>query len=174
MPSVLSNAPAIFQRPVDYIIQNLEGTSNLMRLRQLMKQLLEARLTINLFKSTSRKSSVVYLGHVVGNGIVHPIKANEGAILALPLGTIRKVLIRLLGMAGFYRRFCNDLFTLVAHLTDVTSSSIPFQWTLTHEKAFEHLKTFLAFSPVVWKSDHFHHFQLQIGFSGVGIDVVFL
>ena len=104
----LSNAPATFQRAIKYITQNLEGTStyldyllvisdsweeHLVRLRQLMDRLQEAGLSINLVKSIFGRSSVVYLGNVVGDGTVRLKKAKVEAILAFLLRTTRKVSI---------------------------------------------------------------------------------
>ena len=86
-----------------------------MHLRSLMTRLQEAGLTINLVKSSFGKSSVGYLGHVVGNGTVRPKEANVEAILAFPTPTTRKALMRFLGMAGFDRRFCNNFSTDKPH-----------------------------------------------------------
>ena len=189
MPFGLSNAPATFQRAINYITQGLEGTSaylddlvvtsddwveHVIRLRRLMGRLQEAGLTINLAKSTFGKSTVVYLGHVVGNGKVRPKRANVEAILDFPVPTTRKALMRFLGMAGFYRRFCMNFSTLAAPLTDLTSSSVPFHWTPICDQAFHHLKTFLSSEPVVWTPDHSRPFHLQVDASGVGVGAVLL
>ena len=77
----------------------------------------------NLPKSSFGTSSVVYLGHVVGQGMVGLKEANVDGILAFPTPSTRKSLMRFLGMAGFYRRFCSNFSTLAAPLT---SSTTPF------------------------------------------------
>ena len=66
---------------------------------------------------------------MVGNGTVRTKEANVEAILAFPTPTTRKPLLRFLGMAGFYRRFCNNFSTV----TNLTSASVPFTWTLACE-----------------------------------------
>ena len=144
------------------------------RLQKLLERLQEAGLSINLAKSTFGRSSVVYLGHVVGNGMVRPKEANVEAILSFPRPTTRKALMRFLGMAGFYRRFCPNFSTLASPLTTLTSTSIPFHWTPACDQAFQHLKAFLASNPVVWAPDHSRPFHLQIDASGVGIGAVLL
>ena len=125
-----------------------------------MTGLQEADFTISLAKSSFGKSSVRYLGHVVGNGTVRPKEANVEAILAFPTPPTRQALIRFLEMAGFYRRFCNTFSTVAASLTNLTSASVPFTWTPACEQAFQHLKRFLASSPVVWTPDHSRPFHL--------------
>ena len=185
----MSNAPATFQRAINYITQDLAGTSaylddiviisqdwaeHLERLRELMERLEEAGFTINLAKSTFGRSSVVYLGHVVGDGQVRPKTANVEAILSFPLPNTRKELMRFLGMAGFYRRFCRNFPSLATSLTDLTSPSVPFMWTPGCDQAFQHLKTFLSSEPVVWAPNHALPFHLQTDASGVGIGAVLL
>ena len=48
--------------------------------------------------------------------------------------------MRFLGMAGFYRRFCNNFSTVAAPLTNLTSASVPFTWNPACEQAVQHLK----------------------------------
>ena len=54
-------------------------------------QLKQANLTVNLSKSGFVKAKVIYLGHVVGHGVVTPIKAKVTSIIAYPIPEIRKV-----------------------------------------------------------------------------------
>ena len=131
-----------------------------MHLQTLMTRLEEAGRIINLAKSSFGRSSVGYLEHVVGNGTVRPKEANVEAILAFPTPTTRKALLRFLGMAGLYRGFFNNFATVAAPLTNLTSASVPYTWTPACEQAFQHLKRFLASSPVVWTHDHSRPFYL--------------
>ena len=57
-------------------------------------------------KSDFVKVKVIYLGHVVGHGIVTPIKAKVKSIIDYPIPKNQKSLMRFLGMAGYYRKFC--------------------------------------------------------------------
>ncbi|XP_045109147.1 uncharacterized protein LOC123503449 [Portunus trituberculatus] len=131
---------------LDHLVVTLDDwVTHLTRLRRLMGRLQEAGLTINLARSTFRKSTMVYLGHVVGNGKVRP-RSKRGGHPWLP--TTRTALVRFLGMAGFYRRFCRNFSILAAPLTDLIntsvafrgaalpltdhiSTSVPFHWTAT-------------------------------------------
>ena len=95
MPFGMKNAPATFQRMVNHIVAHNEGceayVDNLIvysqtweqhigQLRRLFEKLSQAKLTVNLLKSEFCQASVVYLGHVVGQGMVKPIKAKVEAI----------------------------------------------------------------------------------------------
>ena len=82
--------------------------------------------------------------------------------------------MRFLGISGSYRRFCNNFSNVAAPLANLTSASIPFTWTPACEQAFQHLKSFLASSQVVWTPDHSRPFHLETDASGVGTGAVLL
>lgn len=75
-------------------------------------------LTVNLGKSDFAKATVQYLGHVVGQGKVLPSTAKIQAILDYSVPDNKKSVMRLVGMCGFYRRFCPNLSTVIAPLTE--------------------------------------------------------
>ena len=185
----MCNAPATFQRMITGVVQGLEGTAaylddivvvaktwpeHLTRLRKLFGKLQESGLTINLAKSNFGQGTVTYLGHTVGQGAVLPKKANVEAIIALPPPTSRKEVMRFLGMAGFYRRFCTNFSTVAAPLTNLTSTSVPFKWTPDCDQSFTRLKTLLSSPPVLRTPDFQQPFHLQVDASGVGIGAALL
>ena len=189
MPFGLTNAPATFQRMINYVIQELEGVyayiddiviisdtwqEHVCRLTQLFHRLKEVGLTINLAKSMFGSGTVVYLGHVVGMGQLRPKQANVEAILKFPTPTTRKDLMRFLGMAGFYRRFCPNFSAVSAPLTNLTSSKVPFIWKKECDVAFQQLKSMLSSGPVLRTPDHLKPFVLYIDASIKGVGAVLL
>lgn len=187
MPFGLSNAPATFQRVMNFVIRQLEGTfvylddllvvSNswevhLTRLSSLLQRLEEAGFTINLPKSNFGQATVTYLGHVVGQGQTRPKQANIEAILDFPRPSNKREVQRFIGMCGFYRRFCPNFSTLAASLTDLTSSKVAFKWTSDCEKAFLQLKALLSSSPVLRTPDLMKPFVLHIDASNSGVGAV--
>ncbi|PIK38095.1 hypothetical protein BSL78_25070 [Apostichopus japonicus] len=86
------------------------------QLRQLFQKLSEAKLTVNLTKSEFCHASVTYLGHVVGQGQVKPLKAKVEAIEQYPAPTNKKALMRFLGMVGYYRKFCPNFSDIASPL----------------------------------------------------------
>ena len=54
---------------------------HLKRLEPVLFQLKQANLSVNLSKSYFVKAKVIYLGHVVGYGVVTPIKAKSKSSL---------------------------------------------------------------------------------------------
>jgi len=70
---------------------------------------LSTDLTVNLVKSEFGHAHVTYLGHVVGQGQVKPVDAKV-EVIKYSTATDRKELMRFfLGMAGYYRKFCQHL-----------------------------------------------------------------
>lgn len=189
MPFGMCNAPATFQRAINYTIQGLEGVKSYLddllvisdswdvhirRLRSLFSRLDEAGFTINLAKSKFCSATVTYLGHIVGQGRTLPKQANVEVILAYPTPTTRKSLMRFLGMVGFYRRFCSNFSSVAAPLTDMTSSKCPFQWGPECAEAFNKLKLFISSEPVLRTPNYSRPFSLQIDASGHGVGAVLL
>ncbi|XP_063585832.1 uncharacterized protein LOC134763205 [Penaeus indicus] len=189
MPFGMCNAPATFQRAINYTIQGLEGVKSYLddllvisdswdvhirRLHALFSRLDEAGFTINLAKSIFCSATVTYLGHIVGQGRTLPKQANVEAIQAYPTPTTRKSLMRFLGMVGFYRRFCSNFSSIATPLTDMTSSKCAFQWTPECAEAFDKLKLFISSEPVLRTPDYSRPFSLQIDASGHGVGAVLL
>jgi hypothetical protein len=87
----------------------------------LTKRLSEAKLTINLVKSEFGCGHVTYLGHIVGQGkpsTVKPVNAKVDAIADFPQPTTnKKHVMRLLGMAGYYRKFCPNFSSITEPLS---------------------------------------------------------
>ena len=67
-------------------------------------------------------STVMYLGHRVGRGGIRPMEAKVKDILELKPPRNKKALRKFLWLIGFYRRFCRNLASARALLTDLLST----------------------------------------------------
>ena len=116
----LRNAPVTFQRLMNTVVAGLDGCAvylddvvvhsntwgaHLEVIRALFRRLFEACLTVNLAKCEFARATVTYLGKVVGQGQVSPVRAKTLAIDRYPSPTSKKDLMRFLGMVGFYHGF---------------------------------------------------------------------
>ena len=54
---------------------------------------------------------MLYIWAIVGQGMVRTIKAKVEAIEKFPTPRIKKALQRFLGMAGYYRKFCQPFLS---------------------------------------------------------------
>ena len=185
----LRNAPATFQRLMNKVVSGLVGCTvysddvvidsdtwenHLQRIRALFDRLTWARLTINLAKCEFAKATVMYLGKVVGQGQVRPVRAKVLAVDQFPVPTTKKELSRFLGMLGYYRGFCKDFSTVVAPLTSLLSPKVKFEWSLACQEAFESAKTLLCSAPVLAAPQMDEPFSLYADASKVGAGAVLM
>ena len=80
--------------------------------------------------------------------------------------------MRFLGMAGYYRKFCNNFSTLSAPLTNLLKKSQKFVWSQDCQNAFEQLKAMLQNAPVLSAPDFDKPFKLAVDASDVGAGAV--
>ena len=187
MPFGLKNAPATFQRLVNNIIAEVEGCeayiddlvvysetweNHLDQLHQLFDRLSKANLTVNLAKSDFCCATVSYLGHVVGQGQVKPIQAKVEAIDKFPPPTNKKELMRFLGMAGYYRKYCPNFSVIANPMTNLLKKNSKFIWTNACQEAFDKIKAILMNSPVLTAPNFNNQFKLMVDASDVGCGAV--
>ena len=115
-----------------------------------------------------------YLGHIVGQGQVRPVTAKVGATINYPVPTTEKEVMRFLGMAGYYQKFCRDFATLREPLTNLLKKNTTFVWNGTTQKAFDSVKTLLISAPVLTMPDFGKPFILTINASDFGAGAVLL
>jgi len=189
LPFGMRNAPATFQRLMNYLTADLEGVrcylddlviwsdsweEHLVRLRALFSALSAANLTVNLQKSEFGHAHVTFLGHVIGQGQVAPVAAKVEAVLQYPAPVDRKGLMRFMGMAGYYRRFCKNFSQVSAPLTNLLSTKRAFRWSDDCQQAFENLKHLLCTAPVLQAPDINKPFAIQVDASDNGVGAVLL
>lgn len=131
-------------------------------------------LSVNLSKSEFAKATVTYLGKVVGQGPVRPVRAKVEAIDKYPTPTTKKELMRFLGMVGFYRCFCRNFSAVAVPLTNLLRGGVDFCWTPLCQQAFERVKMLLTEAPVLAAPSFDRAFKLQVDASNVGAGAVLL
>lgn len=183
------NAPATFQRLMNRVVRGLVGCAvylddlvvysdtweqQLERIKSVFERLSAANLTINLAKCEFAKATVVYLGRVVGQGTVKPVRAKVLAIDSFPVPVTKKELMRFLGMVGYYRCFCANFSTLVSPLTDLLKGKARFVWSPSCQRAFERVKALISNAPVLAAPRWDRAFVLEVDASLVGAGAVLL
>ena len=189
MPFGMKNSGSTFQRFMDRIVSGLPDTEvyvddlivdtegpdtqdtwldHLASIRALFDKLREHTLTVNLGKSDFAKATVKYLGHVVGQGQILPSTAKVQAILEIDPPENRKGVLRIIGMVGAYRRFCPNLSTILAPLTNLVSPKTKFEWTDQCQMALNKIKGILGSYPVLVPPDYTKEFRLYVDCSDVG------
>ena len=130
MPFGMKNSPATFSMIItglnnckayidDAIIYSEEWDQQKKTIREFFERLSKATLTINLAKSEFCHATLTILVHVVGQGQVKPVEAKVKAISNFPVPTCKRQLMRYLGMAGYYRKFCDNFSVIAEPLTNL-------------------------------------------------------
>ena len=189
MPFGMKNSPATFQRLINYLIADIKGCEayiddviiysntwekHLQIMHKFFQRLSESNLTVNLSKSEFGCGHVTYLGHIVGQGKVKPIDAKVEAISAFPQPSSKKQVMRFLGMAGYYRKFCPNFSSVTEPLTELLRKNVKFVWTERCQLAFEKLKALLQSAPVLSAPDFNRPFKLAVDASDIAAGAVLL
>ena len=190
MPFGLQGAPATFQRLMDRVTRGMEEFAaaylddlvihcdtweeHLSHVRLVLQCLREAGLTVKARKCQFGMEQCLYLGHIVGNGMVRPEMSKVEAISAFATPRTKKEVRVFLGLTGYYRKFIPDFATIAAPLTDLTRKTAPnlVNWSQECEEAFVELKARMCSSPVLRSPDFAKPFIVQTDASERGIGAV--
>ena len=96
------------------------------------------------------------------------------AISDFPVPTCKRQLMRFLGMAGYYRKFCDNFSVIAEPLTNLLSKRAKFIWTNDCQKAFDILKAILKNEPVLLAPNFAKEFKLAVDASDTGAGSVLM
>ena len=142
--------------------------------KEFFERLSKAKLTINLAKNEFCHATLTFLGHIVGQGQVKPVEAQVKAISDFPVPTCNRQLLRFLGMAGYYRKFCDNLSVIAEPLTNLLSKRTKFIGTNDRQKAFDIQKAILKNEPVLLAPNFAKEFKLAVGAIDTGAGTVLM
>jgi hypothetical protein len=145
MPFGLCNAPATFMRVMndvlrpfldDYVIVYLDDIlifrksreEHVKHVKQVLDVLKKEKLFLKLSKCEFGKTSLIYLGHIVGGGELKIDPSKVKVILEWPRpSNVTEVRI-FLGATQYWRKFIANFSSIAAPLHAVTSVKQVFQW----------------------------------------------
>ena len=110
----------------------------------------------------------------MGQGQVKPLEAKVSAISEFPVHKCKRQLMRFLGMAGYYRKFCKNFSGIAEPLINLLKKSTKFKCNDKCKNAFDRLKAILKSAPVLLAPDFDKCFKLAVDASDVGIAAVLL
>ncbi len=116
------------------------------------EQLRVQNVFTNLTKCELARVTMMYLGQVVGQGTVCPVKEKVQAV------------------TYYYRSFCE----VVAPLTNLLKADVTFVWSFVCQQAFERVKMMICNAPVLAAPRFDRPFSLQVDISHVGAGAVLL
>ena len=166
MPFGLATAPLTFNKIVrklfkgmnqvityfdDICIFSNNWEEHINELREVFLRLKESGFTVKPSKLELGYSSIKFLGHIVGEGILKPDPDNIDKILKLQQPKTKKQVRSLIGLASYYSKFIPGFATLTAPLTDLTKKgkSNKIVWTVECDSALRTIQTLLSSYPIL-------------------------
>ena len=103
-------------------------------------------------KCTLTGGKCIYLGHIVGGGLVKPMDCE---VLAVKNFKQPKTVRSFLGLYGYYKKFIPNFSTIATPISELTRKSMPkrVRWTSKCGKAFRELKETVTHAPVLVTPD---------------------
>ena len=145
-------------------------------MRKFFTRVRDANLALKPSKCFIGYTSLVFLGHKLGQDSVSPNDDVVSKIKAAPSPTSKMQLRSFLGLVGYYRAFVPNFAAIAAPLTDLTKKGAPdtLIWTDVQEQAFQTLKRHICVQPVLCLPDMSKPFILQTDASADGIGAILL
>lgn len=186
MPFGLKNAPSTFQRVMDNVLGELQGShclcymddiiiystslqEHMENLTQVFKRLKKANLKIQLDKSEFLKREVAFLGHIVTPEGVKPNPQKIEAIKNFPIPRTDKQIKSFLGLLGYYRKFISNFSDLTKPLTACLRKDCKIKLTDDYIQCFEKCKKLLCQEPILQYPDFERPFLVTTDASNVAI-----
>jgi len=124
-----------------------------------VREVLRRLRTNGLFASPNKyvfhRDKVEFLGFILGPQGVQMDNSKVSVIQEWPTPRCLKDVQAFLGFANFYRCFIHNYSRIATPLTQLTRKSVPWNWSLGCEQAFQELKKAFTQAPVLthWNPD---------------------
>lgn len=167
LPFGLKTSPAIFQRilnniirkyklsnfAVNYIDDILEFSKSfkehINHLTQLLTAIQKEGFRLKFTKYKFAENSVKYLGHMISNNSIHPIKDNLISIRDFPIPKTQRNVKQFLGKINFYNKYIPNIAITLDPLHNLLRKGQKFLWTKVCQQSFDKMKQMLCSQPVL-------------------------
>jgi hypothetical protein len=191
MPFGLCNAPATFMRLMndvlhpfidsfvivyldDILIFSNTWKEHLSHVTQVLETLKKTQLISNLQKCEFGKTSLIYLGHMIGGGELRVDPEKIAAITQWPIPTNVTEVRSFMGATQYLRKFIVNFSTVATPLHAITAKGKRFHWGKTQQRAFEDLKKKINDAPVLAMPNLQRPFELETDASGYALGAVLM
>lgn len=159
MPFGVSSAPAIWQKTLESILEDIEGViifyddvlvwgktqaEHDARLRAVLKRFEEACLRLRREKCLISQPQVQYIGYEVCEEGLKPSADQIEDVLNAPRPHDVSTLRSFLGLVNFFGRFIPDCSSLLYPLNQLLKKDVKFVWSADCERSFQQAKQYLA------------------------------
>ena len=155
MPFGLCNAPATFQRTMNFLLHDVTNTNvfidditvysetledHLLHLENLLSRLHKEQFYAKRSKCSFAQQEIEFCGYIVGKHGVRTMPDKLQLIHDWLTPTSAQDIRRFLGLTGFYQKFIPNYAQKAAPLTRLLRKTNPFEWTKAQEDSFNTLK----------------------------------
>ena len=166
MPFGLCNAPATFERLMEFVLRGLTGSTCLVylddiivlgtcfedhiaKLTDVFERLRQAGLKLSCKKCQLFQKEAKYLGHIVSENGVETDPEKIKSIKEWPIPSNKKQLKSFLGLCAYYRRFIEGFSSIAKPLYSLTEDRADFVWDHLCQNAFGKLRLKLIEAPIL-------------------------
>ena len=193
MPFGLKNAPAVFQRLMEKVLQQLNPVDgkefvsvyiddiivfsssfqeHVDHVSRVFKALQNAGLKLKPSKCRLFRKEVEYLGYRLTPDGLLPNAFQTKAVAEFPTPSSLHELRQFIGLASYYRRFIEGFASIAQPLHLLTRKGIKFVWSTACQDAFQLLKEKLVSHPILRYPDFNKDFFLETDTSILGLGAV--
>lgn len=167
--------PYAFPYLDDFIVATDSFEKHVEILSKVAEKLRRAGLQISKEKSRFCMRRLKYLGHVIDKNGISADYERIKPIVEYPTPQSVKDVRRVLGMAGWYRRFIKNYADITSPINDLTKKKhTKFVWTQDAQASFEALKEALTSTPILATPRYDLPFRIECDASDTGIGAVLL
>lgn len=189
MPQGFKNSPAIFQRGMNIILEDLleekclsyiddilifgktkeEHNANF---KEIQKRLLKYGLTENIEKRVYCQNRLTFLGYEISKNRIRPTNTRKEGIINYRSPKTKRELQRFLGLINYDRLFIKNITEKIKPLYKLLEKEIKFKWTEVEEETFQNIKKEWKNSLELYVPDMKGEFTLESDASDVGLGAV--
>lgn len=167
LPFGLKTSPAIFQRILSSIIRKHKlshftvnfiddilvfsqtFSEHMEHLSLLLEAISKEGFRLKFSKCNFAQDSVKYLGHIIKNNTVTPLKDNLIAIKKFPVPKTKKNVRQFLGKINFYGKYIPNISVILDPLHNLLRKEQNFIWTEKCQESFDTIKKLLCLKPIL-------------------------
>lgn len=167
LPFGLKTAPAIFQRILGNIIRKHRLSSfavnfiddilvfsrtfedHILHISKLLEAILKEGFRLKFTKCSFAKNYAKYLGHIIENNSVRPLKDYLTAIKNFPIPETRKNVRQFLGKINFHHKFVPHSAIILDPLHNLLRKDVKFIWSAECQESFDKIKALLCSEPIL-------------------------